>query len=205
MRFETDGGRVILIGGSSHVGKSTLARALAAELGCGCLSTDKLARHPGRPWSSGGWVPPPHVAPYYLALSADELMEDVLRHYRSLRPRILEAISARARGGTLGPLVMEGSALLPEIASSPMPGRVSAVWLTAGGDFLRRRILAAGGFDTAASGTRAAVLKFAERAAAFDALVRDEVSRLGLPSIDVRSVSTAEELLGRCLEILNLR
>lgn len=42
--------RVILIGGSSHAGKSTLAQALAAELGWSYGSTDKRARHPGRPW-----------------------------------------------------------------------------------------------------------------------------------------------------------
>lgn len=40
--------RVILIGGSSHVGKSTLAQYQAAKLGWNYRSTDKLARHPGR-------------------------------------------------------------------------------------------------------------------------------------------------------------
>ncbi len=42
--------RVILIGGSSHAGKSTLGQAIAAKLGWSYRSTDKLARHPGRPW-----------------------------------------------------------------------------------------------------------------------------------------------------------
>ncbi len=39
----------ILIGGTSHAGKSTLAQSLAAKLGWNYLSTDKLARHPGKP------------------------------------------------------------------------------------------------------------------------------------------------------------
>lgn len=38
----------ILIGGSSHVGKSTLSKQLAAALGIELISTDDLARHPGR-------------------------------------------------------------------------------------------------------------------------------------------------------------
>ena len=42
--------RVILIGGSSHTGKSTAAREIAGRLGWSHLSTDSLARHPGRPW-----------------------------------------------------------------------------------------------------------------------------------------------------------
>ncbi len=42
--------KVLLIGGTSHVGKSTLAARLASSLGWSTRSTDQLARHPGRPW-----------------------------------------------------------------------------------------------------------------------------------------------------------
>ncbi len=44
--------RVILIGGSSNVGKSILAQSLALKLGWSHISTDSLARHPGRPWKA---------------------------------------------------------------------------------------------------------------------------------------------------------
>lgn len=40
----------ILIAGTSHVGKSTLAGLLSERLRCEAISTDSLARHPGRPW-----------------------------------------------------------------------------------------------------------------------------------------------------------
>ena len=40
--------RVVLIGGTSNVGKSTVADEVAAKLGFERLSTDSLARHPGR-------------------------------------------------------------------------------------------------------------------------------------------------------------
>ncbi len=39
----------ILIAGSSHVGKSTFAARLTKALGWSLISTDSLARHPGRP------------------------------------------------------------------------------------------------------------------------------------------------------------
>lgn len=74
--------RLLLIGGASHVGKSTLAQSLASHLKWNCYSTDKLARHPGRPWQEGNKEIPQHVARYYEQLSADELIQDVLYHYR---------------------------------------------------------------------------------------------------------------------------
>ena len=42
----------MLIGGTSHVGKSTLGKALASKLGWDCVATDSLGKHPGRPWIS---------------------------------------------------------------------------------------------------------------------------------------------------------
>ena len=73
--------RVLLIGGTSHVGKSTLAKALAARLGGEHVSTDTLARHPGRPWATSSGPFPRHVAAHYLSLSVDELTTEQLRHY----------------------------------------------------------------------------------------------------------------------------
>lgn len=54
--------KIILIGGSSHVGKSTFAQSLATHFGWSYCSTDKLARHPGRPWQNKGQEVPKHVA-----------------------------------------------------------------------------------------------------------------------------------------------
>ena len=73
--------RVVLIGGTSHVGKSTLSESLAARLGWDRVSTDTLARHPGQPWKPAPEKVPDHVAEHYLSLSVDELLEDVLHHY----------------------------------------------------------------------------------------------------------------------------
>src|SRR5215468_118437 len=58
---------VILIGGTSHTGKSTVAKRIAERLGAICVSTDSLARHPGRPWPAAREVPP-HVVEHYLQL-----------------------------------------------------------------------------------------------------------------------------------------
>ena len=89
--------RVILIGGSSHVGKSTLADSLAAKLGWAQISTDKLARHPGRPWQPEPQQVPDHVAEHYLSLSVRELIEDVLHHYKvNVWPQVEAIVTATA-------------------------------------------------------------------------------------------------------------
>jgi len=85
---------LILIGGSSHTGKSTMAEALATRLGWPMRSTDYLARHPGRPWSRPSSKVPPHVTEYYRTSDMDFLLADVLRHYReTIWPKVVEIIN----------------------------------------------------------------------------------------------------------------
>ena len=87
--------RVILIGGPSHAGKSTLAQHLSESRGWKVIATDQLARHPGRPWKTPPETVPQPVAEHYLSLLADELLADVLQHYRSLWPTISRLIKHR--------------------------------------------------------------------------------------------------------------
>ena len=79
-RSDNNKSRVLLIGGTSHTGKSTLAQAVATRLNWQHQSTDKLARHPGRPWSVGSEPISGEVAEHYLSLDVEELVADVLRH-----------------------------------------------------------------------------------------------------------------------------
>ena len=105
--------RVVFIGGTSHVGKSTLAESLAARLGWTRISTDTLARHPGRPWRPAPEKVPDHVAEHYLSLSVNELLKDVLRHYR---------VNCMAEGRGNRRVALE-----PYVRGWAGPGRVRAV------------------------------------------------------------------------------
>ncbi|MFE3854930.1 hypothetical protein ACFXPN_27835 [Streptomyces griseorubiginosus] len=75
------GVRVVVIGGTSNTGKSTVAGAVAERLGFAHRSTDLLARHPGRPWRTPEREVPPHVAEHYATPAVDELIDSVLGHY----------------------------------------------------------------------------------------------------------------------------
>src|SRR5207244_3525733 len=141
--------RVLLIGGSSHAGKSTLARALGDKLGWSVISTDTLARHPGRPWPVGSRAVPEHVAEHYLSLDGDELIRSVLEHYHNMWPRLRELIEEHAGEASTQRIVIEGSALWPANIATLACGGVAAIWLTASDRVFEGRILAESGFVAA--------------------------------------------------------
>jgi AAA domain-containing protein len=176
--------RALLIGGTSNVGKSTVAEVVAERLGVGHRSTDYLARHPGRPWRTAEWEVPPHVVEHYSTLAVDELIFSVLGHYERLWPRIEELVDA-ADG-----LVLEGSALWPERVAK-LTG-VRSVWLTADDDTIRERIHGGGEYSSASADERALMDKFLARSVRFQQLLLADVERLGLRRIEVDGRSVAE-------------
>lgn len=190
---------ILLIGGSSHVGKSTLAQSLASHLRWNYCSTDKLARHPGRPWQAKPKEIPKQVADYYQLLSIDQLIEDVLYHYKKNVWLLIEDIVTRhATDASSEKLVMEGSAILPELVIT-LNANITAIWLTASNEFLRRRIYTASQYEIKSPYERMLVDKFLERNNLYNERIIDAVNRLGLISLNVEDASTVEELMGICL------
>jgi 2-phosphoglycerate kinase len=183
--------RVVLIGGTSHTGKSTAARAVARRLGFGCRSTDLLARHPGRPWRTPEWEPPPHVAEHYATLGVDELIRSVLDHYARLWPRIEELITDHATGHGPG-LVLEGSALWPARVAGLAVPHTRAVWLTADDTALRERMRASARYEQLADQDQYLVDKFLARTERYQELMAQAVERHGLMRIDTAERSATE-------------
>jgi 2-phosphoglycerate kinase len=175
--------RAVLIGGTSHVGKSTTARVLAARLGWRCISTDSLARHPGRPWRTPPDQVPAHVAAHFGTLTQDELMASVLAHYRANVRPIIERLVSEALAGE--PLVLEGSALLPDIVGPLISPEIRAVWLTAPPELIDARIRCESAFETCGAASRRLIEAFAERSKRYDTEIIAEVRRLGLPVVAV--------------------
>lgn len=186
--------RVVLIGGTSNVGKSTVAQAAAERLGFEYLSTDGLARHPGRPWRTPECEVPAHVAEHYGALAVDELITSVLAHYDRLWPRIEELVTERATADRGRPgLVLEGSALWPVRVAQLRTPHTAAVWLTADDSVVRARVHAAGRYAAATGEEQVLMDKFLARTERYQSLMLDAVDRLGLDRIDAgRGQSPAE-------------
>jgi 2-phosphoglycerate kinase len=194
--------RVLLIGGTSHVGKSTLAQALAAELGGDHVSTDSLARHPGRPWATSHGPFPEHVATHYLSLSVDQLTTEYLHHYQRLWPHIEEIVATRATDTTARPLILEGSGVLPHRVAALKTPNTAAMWLTASTSVLRDRIYSASRFDELAADEKVIVEKFLGRTERYDQLILSAVSSLGFTSIDTSAAPSTADLTERCLQAI---
>ena len=195
---------MILIGGSSHVGKSQLAKSVATTLGWALVSTDSLARHPGRPWKTPPELVSEDVAAHYLDLSVDELIEDVLNHYRvNVWPKVETIIDSRMSNASDIGVVIEGSALWPRFASGLDFNNIAAVWLTASDDLFRQRIHAGSKFNLKATREQRMVDKFLERSLAYNTRMVEAVNQLGFDLLDVRH-SGVPELTGRCLSTLGI-
>ncbi|ARF77143.1 hypothetical protein B7C62_13505 [Kitasatospora albolonga] len=184
---------MVLIGGTSNTGKSTVAAAVADRLGFEHRSTDGLARHPGRPWRTPDHEVPPHVAEHYATLTTDELLASVLAHYERLWPRIEELITARVRGAGPG-LVLEGSALRPERVARLAVPRTAAVWLTADAVVVRDRVRTAGRYAQATEGERLLMDRFLARTGRYQELMLEAVEALGLARVYAGGGRTPEEL-----------
>jgi 2-phosphoglycerate kinase len=199
----SEGFRVALIGGMSNVGKSTTGAALAARLGWDYRSTDKLARHPGRPWLFAPAPVPDHVAEHYTTLTPDQLIASVLAHYRNMRPMLRELIVARAGDAAEAPLVLEGSALWPEfVAELDIPG-VRAVWLTADHALIEARIRRDSAIETLAPRERTMTENFIARTRLYDDAMMAAVRRLGLPFVEVADGTGVEAIVDACLAVFS--
>ncbi|MBE9049885.1 2-phosphoglycerate kinase [Nostocales cyanobacterium LEGE 11386] len=197
--------RVILIGGSSHAGKSTLGRALAAKLGWSYRSTDKLARHPGRPWvGANGKAIPAHVMEYYRKLSVEALFLDVLSHYeKNVVPQVEVIVHSHASDLSTECLTFEGSALWPGfVANLVGENGVKAIWLTAREQLFRNRIFSESNFCHVCKDEKHLIQKFLDRTLLYNKHMREEVERLGFMCIDVESIATADELSKKCMELM---
>ena len=176
--------RVILIGGSSHAGKSTLAQYLAAKLGWNYRSTDKLARHPGRPWiKDNKKFIPQHVVEHYQNLSPEELFIDVISHYQK---NVLPLIENIVRSEEC--LILEGSALYPELVKNLVnKNDVKAIWLTGSEQLFRNRIYSLSNFDNVGYEEKYLIEKFVQRTILYNQRMMDLFKNLGFISIDVES------------------
>ena len=189
----------LLLGGTSNIGKSTVAAAIGERLHWPVRSTDKLARYPGRPWPTPDWQVPPQVAEHYRTLRDLELVEGQLAHYRRMWPLIEALVRQHADGAATERLVLEGSGIWPDnVAALHLP-TVAAIWLSGSAGLIEARIRAESRYDSADADGRLLIDRFVVRSIGYDVRMRAAVARLGLPMIEVTPSATFDALADQCL------
>lgn len=168
----------ILIAGTSHVGKTTLAAALGEALGWPVLATDQIARHPGRPWPETR----PHVAEYFARLTPETIYQFLLDHHQNMWPGLEAMIAGHRAAGR--PFVFEGSALRPEYLAALAPAGIETLCLHAAPDFLTERIRTESAYASRTPDHRALIDAFLRRSLTDNARLRATAETAGMRVID---------------------
>ena len=147
---------------------------------------------------------PGHVAKHYLTLSVEELIEDVLRHYRvNVWPKVEEIIGTRLEDSSTIGIVLEGSAIWPEFVADLDFEDIGALWLTADDEVLRKRIYSGSLYSSKSSRERKMIEKFLERTLTYNALMIAAVNRKPL-YLTVRPLCISDIWAGSCFSTTEL-
>lgn len=179
----------ILVAGTSHVGKSTFATAVARSLGRELISTDDLARHPGRPWPTVR----PQVAEYYTQLSDDTIHWFLKVHHENLWPQIEQIIETRRQLSK--PFILEGAALRPEYMAVIEPGLVRPVVLYSDNEFLRVRLTEVSQLRDADQASAAVIRKFIERSLRENSELLERARESNIPCVDIAVPGALDTLI----------
>jgi len=132
--------RVRWLGGSTCAGKTSIAQLLAAEHGLRLYACDDAFddhRRRARPDRHAGFRRLMDLSAAELALRPmDQQVEDLTAFYRDQMDMIVEDLLALSANG---PVLAEGTGLLPELVAPLLTARRRAVWLIATPE-LRRRL-----------------------------------------------------------------
>lgn len=185
---------ILLISGTSHAGKSTFAKLLFNALGRDILSTDQMARHPGRPWPH----PKPHVYEYYSKLSDESVYQFLLNHYENMRPRIVQTISEQIESGR--PLVLEGSALRPEYMVQDFPSGVEFVCLYCDEGILRERIFKESQYQQLDDEHKLVVERFIARTLRDNEMIKSSAESAGVACLNSSDEVVVQEFVKKIRE-----
>lgn len=178
--------RHILIGGTSHAGKSTLAAELGRRLRWPVDSTDAMARHPGRPWPQLR----PQVGEFYRSLSPETIHWFLKVHHDNMWPLITQRLACVAADG--GTLVLEGSALRPERMAALVSGDLFACLLHVAPDRLTERMYIASDYRNRDSDSRLIIDRFLERSIRDGSEVSESARQHGVPIFDAEQTDLPE-------------
>jgi 2-phosphoglycerate kinase len=189
--------QVIYLGGAPMLGKTTAARILACRLGYSSISTDDIGVAVGAMTKRD--QPEIDYREYYIVNSLEELIQDANAGHERKWPAYRAVIHRHATWDY--PLVIEGYALRPSRVHT-LTGDVSGVFLLADEALIEKRVRASD-FSEGASNVELMIERYCARSIWHNAMLREEVARLGLKALEISDGMRPEEIVDECLRLLS--
>jgi len=201
---------VYWIGGGSAAGKSTIARRVGAQRGLPVYATDDvMADHARR--SSPDDCPLLHK---FIAMDMDERWvkrapQTMLETFHWFQGEgfnliIEDLLHLQGDDG----VIVEGFRLLPYLVKPLLAAANRAVWLLPTPAFRQTVVESRGGstwgFLGKTTDPERALRNLLERDRMFTDILREETARLGLPSIEVDTTMTEDDLVKRVMNVFGL-
>lgn len=200
--------RVILIGGAPLSGKTTLARAIAQELGYAHIATDDLSTAI-RAVTDADSHPALHYLEvdgsfrdYYRRHDPERLLEDALAYHRAAWPAIEAVIRAHAGWGE--PAVIEGWGILPDLAKGLGLDQVASLLLIPEADVYEARCRADVSFWQGAADEEGLITSFARRSRLFGEHLAAAQAPEGSAVIWAATGAEPNDVLGIALHALGI-
>ena len=201
---------VYWIGGGSGAGKSTIARHIAARHGLAVYSTDNvMAEHARRSSPEDG--PLLHE---FMGMDMDQRWlnrspKTMLETFHWFRGEGFDLIVEDVlRLSHDHGVIVEGFRLLPQLVKPLLSQSNRAVWLLPTSEFRQAVIESRGGsawgFLARTSDPPRALRNLLERDRMFTDVLREETARLGLPTVEVDTTMTEDELVNRVTDVFAL-
>jgi hypothetical protein len=190
--------KVIYLGGAPMLGKTTSARILACRLGYSSISTDDIGVAIGAVTETDR--PPMDYREYYIVNNLERLIQDLNEGHERMWPALGTIIQNHEAWGY--PLVIEGWALRPDYVHT-LAGDISGVFLLAGEALIESRVRSSD-FSQGASNVALMIERYCERSFWYNAMLREQVTRLGMKALEISDGMRPEEIVAECLSLLSL-
>ncbi|TDX42953.1 hypothetical protein [Orenia marismortui] len=192
--------KVILIGGSPMIGKTTLATELALKYRYNCISTDDIGEivqtiidiNPMKDFD---------YREYYIKNSVEKLIKETLKYHKEIWKPIKHLIEIHSEWSN--PIIIEGWALYPKLLRNIDKSNIKCLWLIAGENVLEKRILDKKEFYKGASNKEKMISNYLKRSKWHNKKIYDEVVELDDDYIMIDKDLTKEELVDKAMQLLS--
>ena len=200
---------MLLIGGPPGAGKTSLGRAVAAELSFGSITVDDLVIT-GQVLTTKETHPALHqMRPightrYFTESPPDQLIADAAELEETMWPALERVIRSHATTNT--PTVLDWWLLSPNKVDELEADTIASIWLYVDPDVLEEWERSnAAGFWAESSDPEQMIARFMRRSLWRNELVASQARELGLPVLYQSGADTVEDLVEAVLEIVGAR